>query len=211
MECVHCNSRWYSADLVCIDCGLVLDCAIGEPGVTLPPPPNDRTTSRKALRAELRNVSCELGVEVEQSALMIISETIWAIHLPRRNVATVLIYLHLKEIPLTYIIRKMGFESSELRPALREFTVDINEPISKLVNFALTRCELPLCLWKICTAAVEMDLSSSRDLTVAAVLSKLVGAPRVSYELCLSIEAVKRACLRVQTDDSLLRLGCLLR
>ena len=113
-ECGHCRTLWCSADLVCAQCGLVLDTAIGEPGETLLGVRDERRTSRTNLRAELREVAQDMGVDLPQSAIMTISNYAEVTSLPRRHVAVVMLYQHLREVPITYMMRRLGMKPSDL-------------------------------------------------------------------------------------------------
>jgi hypothetical protein len=155
----------------------------------------------------MRKVAEELGVQLEESALKALTMDSQPLKgICRRKVAAMMLYLHLSEIPLTYIIRKL--QLTELHPVCKALAFPaFCEPIEVLLSFALSRMGLSFGLRHFLRDFVHLEPAASRDLRVAALLSLLVGLERVCLELCLEPQAVKRVRLEVGMRQQLLLLS----
>jgi hypothetical protein len=201
-SCAHERPLTCGIDIVCTNCGLVLDTQPFDdtPGWDpngFPELPREQPCSVR-FRSELLWVLRGLGAPTEPGLL----SSLAAGERPAgrlRFAAVARVYSHLRaEMPLEYLLDVLGISLHAAAPALRAEGVYDDEPVETLVGFALRRSGAPPEARRTCELLLRDFPSLSRRHLVGVALAEWVGDERSAWAVGLAPRGLREYNARVR-------------
>jgi len=199
--CLHERPVTSGIDLVCTDCGLVLEVNPfgGLPQWDpkgLPDRPAKQPPGSQRFKEELAAAARKLGISLEPGLLSALASG----QRPSgrlEHAAVARLYSHLRaEVPLEYILERLGASLRSVTPALRLEGVYEDEPLETVVGFGIRRSGAPREAREDCYRLLQAFPTHSRRHVVAAALAEWVGEEASAEALGLSERGVRIAMAR---------------
>lgn len=196
--CTHNNSLTTGIDVVCVDCGLVLET---RPFDIQSDSWNEdisdrllldaRRPSSRRLKVEIAEVCRCLGIEASRNLInSLSSDNLYQGKL--RHVALARVYSHFRhDIPLDYVLDVLGVSLHAATRALKAEGVYSDEPEDTIVGFAVRRSKAPPEAYQECLVALRNFPTLSRRVVVAAVIAEWVGVEISAQALAVSTDCVR--------------------
>lgn len=155
----------------------------------LPDQPQEASSSQR-FRSELASVLAQIGLQSEPSLLKGLARGNRPVG-RLKYAAIARVYSHLRpELPLEYLLEKLGISLHAVSPALKAEGVYDDEPVEAWVSFAMRRTTAPHEARQTCEQLIQKFPAHSRRHLVAAALAEWVGEERSAWAVGLRVRTV---------------------